>query len=124
VLAQAVATLVLMMFLGQSPLNGQAMAAAAGAGLLGTLIIHQAYGTRGSAAYVIGTMLAGIAAYIYTHFNDTGLAIGDVRGLLAGPARSRPLHSATAGVAGTIFGYWISVVWKANRLAASEPQPA
>ena len=56
-------------------------------------------------------MLCGLVAYGWTYLHPDGYAIGDVGGLLAGPARVLPLHYASAGVAGTLYGYWIAQVW-------------
>jgi hypothetical protein len=70
-------------------------------------------------------MLAGVIAYLYTAmFNPAGHAVGEVRGLLAGAARPLPLHYASLGVAGTIFGYWSSVVWHASQKAKQEETAA
>jgi len=115
---QALATLVLLMLLCQSPLKGQTLASVCLASLIASTFIHQSYVVRGSVWYIAGTMLAGVIAYLYTGmFNPAGYLIGDVRGLLAGAARPLPLHYATMGVAGAIFGYWTSVVWHAAKKA-------
>jgi hypothetical protein len=118
--AQTLCTLVILMFIGQSPDKGQTMAAVATAALLSTLAVHYSYAVRGGLWYVSGTLLAGIVAYIYTYFRPAGMEIGEVRGMLAGAARSLPLHYATAGAAGALFGYWTSVVWHSAKNDVAE----
>ncbi|MGN6505072.1 MAG: hypothetical protein ACTHM6_05855 [Tepidisphaeraceae bacterium] len=121
--AQGLATLVLLTLIGQSPLKGQAIVGVGVAGLLATLIVHQSYRVAGSICYVTGTMLAGLAAYLWCFFHPAGLALGDTSGLFAGAARSLPLHYATAGVAGTLYGYWIGGSWHASDETDS-PEPS
>ena len=112
---QALAMLILLSLIGQSPLKGQSITCAAAAGLIATLIVHQSYRVTGSICYLAGTLLAGVVAYVWSYFNHAALPLGDTSGLLAGAARSLPLHYATAGVAGTIYGYWISGSWIAPK---------
>jgi len=112
VAVQAVTTLVLLLLVGQSPAKGQALIGVGVCAVLSALMTNQSYKVRGSQWYVLGTLLAGVIAYLYTFFSGApGANIGDVRGLLAGGARSLPLHYASLGVAGAIYGYWISMVW-------------
>ena len=103
---QTLVVIALLSLLGQSPLKGQAMIAVAVAGGLGAWVSYKTRVVRGSVWYVAGTLLAGVVAYAWTSFHPEGLPLGDTRGYLAGAARSLPLHYATAGVAGTIYGYW------------------
>ncbi|HEX8324452.1 MAG TPA: hypothetical protein VF595_11130 [Tepidisphaeraceae bacterium] len=106
VAVQTVVTLAILSILGQSPLKGQAMFGVALAGGLGAWLTYKTRIVRGSVWYVAGTLLAGLIAYAWTFFQPEGLPLGDTRGYLAGAARSLPIHYATAGVAGTIYGYW------------------
>lgn len=109
---QALTTLVLLMLVGQSPAKGQALIGIGVCSLLAALMTHQGYKVRGSQWYVAGTMLAGVIAHVYTGLSGAdGANIGEVRGWLAGAARSLPLHYASLGAAGAIYGYWISMVW-------------
>ena len=103
---QTVVTLGLLSLLGQSPVKGQALLGVALAGGLAGWMTYKARRVRGSAYYVVGTLLAGIIAFVYTRFAPDGTAIAEARGALAGAARSLPMHYATAGVAGTLYGYW------------------
>lgn len=103
---QTLMTLALLSILGQSPAKGQAMLGLALASGLSAWITYKTRVVRGSVWYVAGTLLAGLIAYVWTYFTPNGLPLGDTRGYLAGAARSLPLHYATAGVAGTIYGYW------------------
>lgn len=112
VVAQALCLLLLMALVGQSPAKGQALVGVGVCSLGAALLTSQAYKVRGSEWYILGTLLAGLIAYLYTFFGGaSGAAIGEVRGYLAGPARSLPLHYASLGIAGAIYGYWISMVW-------------
>jgi hypothetical protein len=113
--AQTICTLAILMLLGQSSMKGQALWAVGAAGLLSTLAVHHAYRVLDSRWYLAGTFLAGIVAYIYTSFRPAGMEIGDVRGLLAGAARALPLHYATAGAIGVLFGNWTIQVWHAPK---------
>lgn len=103
---QALVTIGLLALLGQSPVKGQAIIGVALAGGLASWLTYKSRVVRGSAWYVAGTLLAGAAAYAWTGLHPEGIELGDTRGYLAGAARSLPLHYATAGVAGTIYGYW------------------
>lgn len=118
VIAQAVCTLVMLMILCQSSDKGQTLAGVCLGAMLSAMFMHQTYVVRGAIWYIAGTMLAGAVAYVFTGlFSPSGFEIGEVRGLLAGAARPLPLHYASLGVAGTIFGYWSSTVWHAAKKA-------
>lgn len=103
---QALVVIALLSLLGQSPSKGQALLAIAVSGGLAAWVSYKTRIVRGSVWYVAGTLLAGLIAYVWTGLHPDGLPLGDTRGYLAGAARSLPLHYATAGVAGTIYGYW------------------
>jgi len=118
--SQAAAVLILMAFVGQSPVKGQAMVGLGVAAMGSAILIHQSYKLAGAFWYVTGTMLAGLVAYLWGRFIQSGADIGDVSGWLAGPARSLPLHYASIGVAGTIYGYWISMTWEETKQLPSE----
>jgi hypothetical protein len=120
VFGQALATLIFTMFLVQTPLKGQAIVGAGVAAMLAAMLSHYLYGVRGAAPYVAGTIIAAVAGYLYNYYNPAALAIGDAKGILAGPARVLPLHYATLGVAGAIFGYWSSTVWKVQAKQKNE----
>lgn len=111
VVTQGVITLTLLALLGLSPLKGQAILSAALAGGLGALITFRSQRVTGSVWYVAGLMASGVVAYLWTYVRPDGYQIGDVSGLLAGPARVLPLHYVTAGVAGTLYGYWVARAW-------------
>ncbi len=116
VITQALGTLIMLTILCQAPTKGQALASVCLGSMISAMIIHQIYVVRGSVWYIAGTMLAGVIAYLYTGlFSPAGYQIGEVRGVFAGAARPLPLHYATLGVAGAIFGYWSSLVWHAGK---------
>jgi hypothetical protein len=118
VVAQAVSTLVMLMIICQSAEKGQTLAGVCLGAMLAAMFMHQTYSVRGAVWYISGTMLAGVVAYLYTGlFSPAGFEIGEVRGLLAGAARPLPLHYASLGIAGAIFGYWSSTVWHAAKKA-------
>jgi hypothetical protein len=118
VLVQALVTIALLTILCQSPAKGQTLATACMASMLAAMLVHQIYVVRGSIWYIAGTMLASVIAYIYTGLMSPGGAeIGATGGFVAGAARPLPLHYATLGCAGAIFGYWSSLVWHAAKKA-------
>ncbi len=63
---------------------------------------------RPSIYFWAGPFIVGIVGYIATSFRGTAnLPIGDVAGYFGALARAMPLDYASAGVAGSIYGYWI-----------------
>lgn len=118
VIVQALVTIALLTILCQSPAKGQTLATACIASMLAAMLVHQIYVVRGSVWYLAGTMLASVIAYLYTGLmSPAGAEIGATSGFLAGAARPLPLHYATLGCAGAIFGYWCSLVWHAAKKA-------
>lgn len=118
VVVQALVTIALLTIFCQSPDKGQTLATACLASMLAAMLVHQVYVVRGSVWYIAGTMLASVIAYLYTGMMSPGGAqIGATGGLVAGAARPLPLHYATLGCAGAIFGYWCSLVWHAAKKA-------
>jgi hypothetical protein len=118
VIVQALVTLALLTLICQSPQKGQTLATAALASMLAAMLVHQIYVVRGSVWYIAGTMLASVIAYLYTGlFSPAGAEIGVTTGMTAGAARPLPLHYATLGCAGAIFGYWCSLIWHAAKKA-------
>lgn len=103
---QTIVVIALLSFLGKSPLKGQALCGLALASGLAAWVTYKTRQVDGSVWSVAGTLLAGLIAYGYSFVQPDGLAIADVKHALAGAAYSLPLHYASAGVAGAIYGYW------------------
>jgi hypothetical protein len=59
--------------------------------------------------YWIGPFAAGAIGYLVTYFTTQGIATGDPGGSLAALARVYPLDYASAGIAGTMLGFWMAV---------------
>ena len=115
---QAALMLALLGVLALSPLKGQVLLSAALAGGVAAAVTHKSYRVHGSIWYAAGTMLCGLIAYAWTYLHPDGVRLGDVAGLLAGPARVLPLHYATAGIAGTIYGCWLAQIWAGEAVEA------
>lgn len=61
-----------------------------------------------SGFFWMGPLVAGVVAYLITRFGGTAnLPIGEPSGYCAALARALPLDFASAGVAGSLYGYWI-----------------
>lgn len=71
----------------------------------------------------LGPIAAGIVGYLVTSVAGTqNLAIGEPAGYCAGLARALPLDFASAGVAGSIYGYWTGRGWiPADSLEPAKP---
>jgi hypothetical protein len=65
-----------------------------------------------SGFFWVGPIVAGFVAYLMTSVTGTAnLAIGEPAGYCASLARALPLDFASAGVAGSLYGYWIGRGW-------------
>ncbi|MGC4031780.1 MAG: hypothetical protein QM754_08620 [Tepidisphaeraceae bacterium] len=122
---QTIVVLALLSFFGKSPLKGQALCGLALASGLAGWITYKTRQVEGSVWSVAGTLLAGLIAYGYSFAQPDGFAIADVKHALSGAAYSLPLHYASAGVAGAIYGYWTArrrreCGLNSRRIAASE----
>ena len=61
-----------------------------------------------SSFFWLGPIIAGLVGYLVTAATGTGLLnIGEPTGYCAALARAMPLDYASAGVAGSLYGYWI-----------------
>jgi hypothetical protein len=59
-----------------------------------------------------GPIVVGIVGYLASSVRGTGnLPIGDVAGYFGALARAMPLDYASAGVAGSLYGYWVARGW-------------
>lgn len=60
----------------------------------------------------VGPFLVGIVGYLASSVRGTAnLPIGDVAGYFGALARAMPLDYASAGVAGSLYGYWVARGW-------------
>lgn len=65
-----------------------------------------------SVYFWVGPFVVGIVGYLASSVRGTGnLPIGDVAGYFGALARAMPLDYASAGVAGSLYGYWIGRGW-------------
>jgi len=124
ILMQAAAMIGILSIIGQSPAKGQALIGCGAAALLASLLVHQIQRVQGSIYYIVGALLGAVIAYVVTAFSTVGADVADPRGYLAAAARSLPLHYATLGVAGSIYGYWVSVIWANSTETETEAAPA
>jgi hypothetical protein len=106
--SQAVVTALILMVVCQSEAKNQALASAAIAGLVGSVVAYKYAPTRPSFWFWIGPILTGLVGYLLAAMGqDTNLNIGVPTGTFAALARPLPVDYAGAGVAGAILGYWM-----------------
>jgi hypothetical protein len=119
---QVVATIVLMLLLGQSDQKLQVLAAVALSSYIGTVAAYFAAPTQPSVWYWIGPFIVAIIGYTATMIAPSGWEIGDPRGPLANLARPLPIDYASVGTAGSILAYWMSRRWQRDHEDAEEEQ--
>jgi hypothetical protein len=115
-LCNVIVTALCMMLLAESDRKAQVILAVAISSFLGTITAYYFIPTRPSAWYWAAPILVGVIGYGFQYFgNADGWQIGEVRGALAGLARPLPIDYAGAGVAGSVYGYWLSRRWQHQR---------
>ena len=108
-ISQTVITAVIIMILCQSETKNQCLASVGIASMLGSIMAYKYAATRPSFWYWAGPLLAGFVGYALAALGqDANLNIGSPTGLFAALARPLPVDYASVGVAGAIFGYWVS----------------
>jgi hypothetical protein len=120
-LAQAVVTGMLVMLLARSDNQKQAMAAVALASLIGSIVAHQAFPVRPSGAFWVGPFLVAMIGYAWAIKSPGSWEIGTPANALAAAS---PLHYASLGTAGGIFGYWVSRQWREAEVEPTLPADA
>ena len=60
--------------------------------------------------YWVGPILVGLIGYIGCYMNPHGWELGQPTGTFAPLARPLPICYASFGMAGALFGYWMSMV--------------
>jgi hypothetical protein len=110
-LAVATQTLVFMvvpMFMCRSDMPMQVTATLFVAGLVASFSTVRFIPATPSVFFWIGPMVAGMVAYAVARgAANPGLEIGEPGGYFAAVARAMPLDFASAGVAGSLYGYWL-----------------
>jgi hypothetical protein len=105
--AQVIATGIILIILCQSQAKYQALASVFIASAIGTMISYGAFPARPSVWFWSGAMLVGVIGYLLAASGqDSNLAVGVPEGTFAALARPLPLDYASLGTAGAIFGYW------------------
>jgi hypothetical protein len=105
---QVVIMIVLMLIMTQTDKKSQAVWSVALSAFLAAWGTHSLFPARPSAWFWTGPLIVGFIGYMLAMFGGNGLPGGAVGGLLPALARPLPLDYASVGVAGSIFGYWMS----------------
>ncbi|MGF1633929.1 MAG: hypothetical protein ACFCVE_08790 [Phycisphaerae bacterium] len=117
---------VLLMFILKSDARGQAILCVGIASFCGALVAHQFVPTRPSGWFWCAPCVAGVAAYVvgYLQASPEFMQLGIPAGFFGALAHAAPLDWASAGVAGSMIGYWTSVRWKLNEQDEARPTGA
>ena len=107
--SQAVVTGMLIFILARVDHQKQIMAAVVIASIIGSIAAHQAFPLRPSAPFWIGPFVVAMAGYAWAMKSPGAWEIGTPANALAAAS---PLHYASLGTAGGIFGYWVSRQWR------------
>jgi hypothetical protein len=108
---------VLLFFLCATQDKPQVIATVFASGMLATMAAHQFVPMRPGAWFWMSPLLVGMLGYVSSYFGTPSIDLGEPGGYLAPLARPLPIDYATAGVAGSLIGYWISRRWHAAKLA-------
>lgn len=101
--------LVLLFILAQTDLKAQALASCAIAGILSALLAHYVFPAKPAGCFYITPVIAGMIGYFAVYLtNPSGIETGQLHSTLAPLARALPIDHASAGVAGSLAGYWLS----------------
>jgi hypothetical protein len=118
---QVIVTGLLVILLAQTDSKKQVMAAVVVASLCGAIAAHQTIPVRPSVALWIGPFIVGIFGYAWALKSPGRWAIGAPANALAA---ATPLDYASVGVAGAIFGYWVSRQWRQGPPPPELPEDA
>jgi len=118
-LIQAVATATLVLILCRTDQKVQCLASVGVASMLGSMLAAITAPARPSIWFWTGPLLVGLLGYVWAAFGGLGDApIGQVTGYLSALARPLPLDYASAGIAGSMLGYWFGRSWATSEEAA------
>jgi hypothetical protein len=106
--AQVVVSALTLMVLCRSEQKNQALASMVAASFLGTVAAYKFAPARPSFWYWSGPILVGIIGYLIEGMaSDPGVALGIPSATFSALVNPLPVDYASAGVAASIFGYWI-----------------
>jgi hypothetical protein len=106
--AQVVLMIILMLIFSQTDKKAQAIWSVALSACLAAWGTHSLFPARPSAWFWTGPLIVGLVGYTLAWMGGNGLPGGAVGGLAPALARPLPLDYASVGVAGAIWGYWMS----------------
>ncbi len=112
---QIVLMVILMLLFAQTDRKAQVIWSVALAAGLAALGAHSLFPARPSAWFWVTPLIVGTIGYLFAWAGGNNLPGGAVGGLMPQLARPLPLDYASAGVAGSIFGYWTSRRWQYER---------
>jgi hypothetical protein len=108
-LVALMAYLAIIFLLAQTDRKAQVLAAAGIAGVLSTLLAHYLFPVKPAGCFYLVPLLGAIVGNVILYFtHPAGHEIGQVYSRFAPLARPLPLDHASAGVAGSLVGYWLS----------------
>ncbi|MBC8105077.1 MAG: hypothetical protein H7Z14_00680 [Anaerolineae bacterium] len=112
---QSVATLALMSILCRTDQKAQALASVGVASMVGSIVAIMVAPTRPSVWFWPGPLLVGLLGYLWASMNPQNLSIGQPAGYFAALAKALPLDYASAGIAGSMLGYWFGRAWTSEQ---------
>ena len=112
VVVQIVVMTAMELLVARSDDKQQAIAAVFIGGWLGAAMARWSFPVDEAAYYWIGPLVVGCFGYVAAFMDPSGWQTGSLNGWLAGLARPIPLDYATAGLAGSILGYWVGRRWQ------------
>jgi len=113
--AQIILMIVLMLLFAQTDEKSQVIGSVALSAFLAALGAHSLFPARPSLWFWVTPLIVGAVGYVFAWSSGNTLPGGAVGGLMPALARPLPLDYASAGVAGSIFGYWTSRRWQYER---------
>ena len=114
---------IFMLLLCTSDRKAQTIGAVTVSAFFATVIAYFLSPTQPSIWYWGGPVLLAMVGYLLQYFGKyDGWQIGEVRGAFAGLARPLPLDYAGAGVASSLYAYWLSRRWHRERESSEVTQ--
>ena len=105
---QVVLMIVFMLIMAQTDKKSQAVWSVALSAFLAAWGTHSLFPVRPSVWFWSAPLIVGVLGYILAAMGGNNLPGGEVGGVMPALARALPLDYASVGVAGAIFGYWMS----------------
>ena len=132
VAVQVVVMLVLVALLVATDAKKQTLIGVFVAGAISAAIAESVSPTRNAPRwYWLGSLVVGLVGYLIANTHPDVWITGFADGGLANLAHAMPLDLASAGIAGTLLGYWaaidrphVSFQLKTKRISTPSPNPA